>query len=930
MADPENPLRRLEALGQSVWLDAFRRAMLSSGELQRLIEEDGLSGITANPAILEKAIAGSHDYDEAVRALALESRTAREIYEALAVEDLRNAADLFRPIFDSTGGHDGFVSLEVSPGIANDTQATLGEARRLWAALDRPNVMIKVPATGAGVPAIRQLTSEGININVTLLFGLDRYREVAEAYIGGLEDRLARSAPIIGISSVASFFLSRIDTLLDPQLDRLARDKPAGAELRGQVALASARAAYRISKDLFGSGRFKTLAAEGARPQRLLWASTGTKDPSASDVKYVEPLIGPETINTLPLATLEAYRDHGRPAPRLVEDRSDPEQVLARLADVGIDLPAATRQLEEEGVEKFVEAFDRLEATLEGRRAAAMAEPVDRHSVDLGRHAEAVNARLASFDRDQFGQRLWRKDASLWKSDAANQAVIRDALGWLHVPEAMEEALGSLNAFVADVKAAGFQHVVHMGMGGSSLAPLVFERSFPRPSGGLSLTVLDTTDPATIDRVEQSAPLDTTLFIVASKSGTTAEPAAFGDYFFDRVRNGDNFVAITDPGTPLEQQATERGYRCVFRNFADIGGRYSALSYFGLVPVALLGINVVELLERALRMLHACSSCVPVPENPGLVLGAALGELARRGCDKVTLLMPDSLATFGLWLEQLLAESTGKDGTGLIPIANEPVGDPSVYGADRLFAYLRVEGADDQGLGERVRALREAGQPVVTVRLGDRLDLGQEFFRWEIATAAAGAVLGINAFDQPNVQESKDNTNRLLAQVRATGTLPDEPPSASDETLQVYGGDGATNVHDALRRFVDQARAGDYIAVCAYLTEDAPTDRGLRSLRVRLRDRLHVATTAGYGPRYLHSTGQLHKGGPNSGMYLLLTADDHVDVPVVGQPYTFGQFKRAQALGELESLRRHGRRVVRVHLRGGSEAGLAALQHAVS
>src|SRR5918911_5744046 len=336
MAADDNPLRRLEALGQSIWLDAFRRAMLTSGELKRLIDEDGLSGVTANPAILEKAIAGSHDYDAAVRTLVQQRKRPREIYEALAVEDLRNAADLFRPIYDRTGGQDGFVSLEVSPGVALDAQAPLEEARRLWQALDRPNVMIKVPATAEGIPAIQQLISEGINVNITLLFGLERYRQVIEAYLSGLEARVKSGQDVRGIASVASFFLSRIDVLLDPRLP---------SDLKGQVAIASARAAYAIYQDVFSSERFAKL---GANKQRLLWASTSTKDPAESDVKYVEPLIGPDTINTVPLSTLQAYRDHGNPAPRLAQNVAEAQEVLASVTRLGVDLNEAARHLEED------------------------------------------------------------------------------------------------------------------------------------------------------------------------------------------------------------------------------------------------------------------------------------------------------------------------------------------------------------------------------------------------------------------------------------------------------------------------------------------------------------------------------------------------------------------------------------------------------
>jgi transaldolase/glucose-6-phosphate isomerase len=934
-----NPLVKLQSFGQSVWLDFLRRGMLASGELRQLIEEDGARGVTSNPSIFEKAIAGSHDYDEAIRALALEGKSVPEIYQALTVADVQRAADLFRPVYDQMAGRDGFVSLEVSPYLASDTAGTIAEARRLWAALDRPNVFIKVPATLAGLPAISQLIGEGINVNVTLLFGLERYREVAEAYLAGLEAGAAEGQSLERVASVASFFLSRIDVLVDPLLEKVMQAGGPKAEiarsLHGQVAIACAKVAYQIYKEVFEGARFRTLAARAARTQRPLWASTSTKNPADSDVKYVEALIGPETVNTLTLETLHAYRDHGHPALRLEEGVAEAREVLRRLPGVGIDLAAVTQQLEEEGVQKFNVSFDRLMTTLEEKRAAALTEPVDRQILGLDGCEAAVEARIAGLEQQRFGARLWRKDPSLWKTDPQNQAAIRNALGWLHVAEKMEEHSDVLSDFAAEAQAAGFRHVVHMGMGGSSLAPLLFARTFTPTAKGLPLTVLDTTDPATLLRGEQEAPIAETLFIVASKSGTTAEPLAFGDYFYEKVRAlkgdraGENFVAITDPGTPLAKLAQERGFRRTFPGFPDIGGRYSALSSFGLVPAALLGIDVAELLARSLRMAHACASCVPVKDSPGMVLGAAMGELARCGRDKVTLLVPEPIASLGLWLEQLLAESAGKEGTGLIPIAGEPLGSPGVYGEDRLFVDIHLKGRADEARERGIAALRAAGQPVITIRLDDLLDLGQEVFRWELATATAGAVLGINPFDQPNVQESKENTHRLLGLAREEGRLPEEQPALVEGPLRVYAPQAAVTVAETLARFLGQAHPGDYVALMAYLTEEPANDEALQELRRRLRDSLHLATTLGYGPRFLHSTGQLHKGGPNTGLFLQLTADDPVDAPIPGQPYTFGMFKRAQALGDLEALRRHGRRVARIHLAPDVRQGLAAVGQAV-
>jgi transaldolase/glucose-6-phosphate isomerase len=935
----ENPLLKLDTFGQSIWLDYIRRHLITSGELKRLIEEDGLKGVTSNPAIFDKAIAGSHDYDEAIRALALEGKALEEIYQTLTVEDVQQAADLFRPVYDRLEGRDGFVSLEVNPHLAHDTHGTITEARRLWQALNRPNVFIKVPATQEGLPAVKQLISEGVNVNVTLLFGLPRYQKVADAYITGLQERAGKGLPLNRVASVASFFLSRIDVLLDHVLEKImAAGGPqakGAAALHGQVAIASAKVAYGMYKKIFAGERFQRLAIKGARPQRLLWASTSTKNPAYADVKYIEPLIGPESINTVPLETLNAYRDHGNPASRLEEGVDQAASLLQRLPELGLDLEQVTRQLEDEGVAKFSQPYDSLMRTLETKRRAALQEPVDRQALSLGPYGAAVKERLGTLVQGQFCARLWRKDPSLWKSDPQGQEVIRNALGWLHVAERMEESLPELTAFAREVKEAGFKQVVHMGMGGSSLAPLAFQETFSPGEQGLPLTVLDTTDPATILALERRLPLAETLFIVASKSGTTAEPLAFGDYFYAGVKAvkgegaGENFVAITDPGTALAKLAQERGFRRTFLNFPDIGGRYSALSYFGLVPAVLMDFNVGEVLLRALRMLHACASCVPMPENPGVVLGAVLGELARRGRGKITFLTSAAIATLGMWLEQLLAESTGKEGMGLLPVAGEPLGEPSRYGGDRLFVYLRLQDEVDRALEQGVAALRQAGQPVVTIELKDRWDLGQEFFRWEIATATAGAILGINAFDQPNVQESKNNTNRLLALVREQGRLPEEEPTLAEGPLSFYTQDGGATAAAALARFLRQAQPGDYLALLAYLPEEAATGRALQAMRLSLRDHLKLATTLGYGPRYLHSTGQLHKGGPNTGLFLLLTADDREDAQVPGRPCTFGVFKKAQALGDLEALRQHGRRVLRIHLGADLPQGLAKLSQVV-
>jgi len=563
----------------------------------------------------------------------------------------------------------------------------------------------------------------------------------------------------------------------------------------------------------------------------------------------------------------------------------------------------------------------------------------------IGKKLEAsVRATLARLDQQNFSQRLWERDPSLWKNDATHQKIIRNSLGWLTVSRLMLRKIDAISSFVQEVRDAGFKHAVLLGMGGSSLCPDVCRATFGAAPGYLILHVLDSTVPGSVGQVEKAIDVPQALFLVSSKSGGTVETLSFYKYFYDRVREvkgeaaGENFVAITDPGTSLEKLAEERKFRRVFPGQPDIGGRYSALSNFGMVPAALAGVDVRAMLERAERMVHACGAEVRALDNPGLVLGAALAEVAHTGRDKITFVISPGIKTFGDWAEQLIAESTGKEGKGLLPIAGESLGEPAVYGSDRVFVHLKVAGESDASLESKLDALEAAGHPIVRIALQDKLDLGQEFFHWEVATATASALMGINAFDQPNVQESKDNTGRLLAQFRCEGKFAEDIPTGEAEEVRFYC-DSATRsgleklmkphdhwtIVDYLAGFLAQARAGDYVALLAYLEPSSGHSAILRAIRVRLRDALRLATTVGYGPRYLHSTGQLHKGGANNGLFIQITADDAEDLPVPSEPYSFSVLKQAQALGDFQSLLSKGRRVVRFHLGKEVQTGLDRL-----
>ena len=900
-----NPIQQVKELGQSIWYDNMRRGLLASGELQRLIDL-GVTGLTSNPTTFEKAISGSTDYDETLEALAHAGGSGVEVYEALAIADIHGAADLLRPVHDLTQGVDGYASLEVSPTLAYDTEGTVTEARRLFAALDRPNVMVKVPATPQGIPAVRQLIGMGININVTLIFSLEAHRQVMEAYISGLEDLAAAGGNVSRVSSVASFFISRVDTAVDTLLEERAVNEELEG-LGGKAAIANARLAYAAFEEAFGGERFAALRARGARVQRPLWASTGTKNPAYSDVLYLDSLIGPDTVNTVPAATLTAFLDHGRAQATLGQHVAEAGDTVGSLERLGISFEQVSAKLLEDGVSSFADSFDKLLANITGKMAELKAGRLAESHVGLGKYLPDVESVLADLSQKNIVSRIWQCDHTVWKPGPEE---ISNRLGWLNVTDIMSEQVPALESFAREIKAAGFRHVALLGMGGSSLCPEVLRQTFGSAAGYPELIVLDSTTPVAVSSVAERTDPAHTLFLVSSKSGTTLEPLVFYRYFRGLVEAaigmedaGQSFVAITDPKTPLAELARKDGFRRVFLNPSDIGGRYSVLSYFGLVPAALAGIDVAELVDRAARMREGCASCVPIHDNHGAWFGAAMGALAQMGVDKFTVIASPGISSFGLWLEQLLAESTGKEGKGIVPVAGEPLMDAASYGDDRLFVYLRVEGDDNAELDQAVGDLIAAGQPVIRHSLRDRYDIGAEFLRWEFATSVAGAILGIQPFDQPNVQLAKDATAQVLKELVDSGRLPQEEASFTPGELGT------------------QVKPGHYVAILAYIPQTEEADESLSGLRRSIGEGFHVATTLGYGPRYLHSTGQLHKGGPGTGIFLFLTAAHDRDLPIPGEAYTFGDLADAQALGDLRALRSEGRRVARLEL--GADAGAA-------
>ncbi len=942
-ASEQSPLKQLETFHQSPWLDFIRRGFIADGSLKKLVEEDGLKGVTSNPSIFEKAMGSGGDYDDQFKQLAGDGKhDAQSIYETMAVADIQHATEVLKPVYDATEGLDGYVSLEVSPYLALKTEDTITEARRLWAWVDRPNLMVKVPGTKEGTPAIRQLIEEGLSINVTLLFSQKAYRDVAMAYVEGLEARAAKGEDISRIGSVASFFVSRIDGVIDKKIDaRLAAGDKDEADLkrvRGKVAIANARMAYQWYLEFVGSDRWKTLAAKGANPQRLLWASTGTKDKAYSDVLYVDELIGADTVNTIPPATMDAFRDHGHPRASLTEDIDGARDVLATAERLGLDLEGVAHGLVQDGVKLFAEAADALlgavatkQVTLLGSRAASVKITLP-ETLKTAYDAELNSWRAAGKVRD-----LWARDAKLWTGEDEGKW-----LAWLDIVGERTEHVDELLAFQDEVKAEGFTHVLLLGMGGSSLGPEVIGQTFGHRGGWPELHVLDSTDPQQIATFEGRVDLAKTLVIVSSKSGGTLEPNILKAYFFDRMQKavgeaeaGKHFVAVTDPGSHMQQVAERDGFRHIFYGDKGIGGRYSVLSNFGLVPAAAAGLDIKQFLLGAMRMVTACSAGTPPAANPGVQLGVLLGVAAKAGRDKVTIVASPGIVDLGAWLEQLLAESTGKQGHGIIPVDGETPAAADRYGDDRLFAYLVLRDDVDAAQDAAIMALEKAGQPVVRVGIDGHGEISQQFFLWEFATAVAGSVIGINAFNQPDVEASKIETKKLTDAYTQSGSLPAETPFATYDGVALYADETnaaalrADGLDAVIAKHLARAGAGDYVAFVAYIERNAAHLHWLQSARLAVRDAKHVATVAEIGPRFLHSTGQAYKGGPNSGVFLQITADDAADLPVPGERYTFGVVKAAQARGDFDVLAERGRRALRAHVTGDLGAGLNRLADAV-
>jgi transaldolase/glucose-6-phosphate isomerase len=941
-----NNLIELINYGQSYWLDNLTRAKIKSGELKKRVTKQGLRGITSNPSIFNKAISKENNYDNQIKKLVKDNRSVQEIYEELTVKDVQDACDILRSVYDESEGTDGFVSLEVSPYLARDTEGSIEEARRLFSKVNRKNCFIKIPGTVEGIPAIEQCLYEGININITLLFSIRSYEAVAWAYINALEKRAGEGKDISNITSVASFFLSRIDVLTDQLLGHyIIPEKTTGSpkpeNLLGKAGIASAKIAYQSFKNIFNEERWQKLVYKGAHIQRPLWASTSTKDPLYSDVRYVENLIGPHTVNTLPDDTIDAFADHGNIVENSVEqDVDEARQTFEDLRKLGVEIDFVTRQLVNEGIEKFIEPYDNLMKTLAEKRLQFLSGKTGSQEIDYGQNESDIKTAYDSLNEKQIARRIFSKDPYVWKPDRKQAEAISNRLGWLDIEDFMNRA-DEIISFANEIKKEKFRYVVLLGMGGSSLCPEVVRETFGSKSGYPELIMLDNTDPAAVKDVESQIDLSKTLFIVASKSGTTIETLSFYHYFFDLLMRkgidypGKQFIAITDDGTSLQDEANEQNFRKVFTNPEDYGGRYSALSYFGLVPMALIGVDLNAILHNAHEMKVSCGPFIPTESNPAVSLGTLLGMNARFGRDKATFVISKSINAYGYWVEQLIAESTGKEGRGILPVEGEDLGRKEVYSDDRVFIYLHSGNDEKQKEDRKLDALQKSGHPVIKIDLKNKLALGAEFFRWELATAVAGRIINVNPFNEPNVSESKKNSMDLLKEWKNKDSFGEGDPVIKQNDISIYYDTKADwapkgkSISAFLNSFIKLANSPDYLALLAYFLHTPQRQKLLQSIRMKLRNNLKAATTLGYGPRYMHSTGQLHKGGPNKGVFIMFTYEAENDLTIPGKDYGFATLQRAQALGDFRSLNDKNRRVIRVHLGKNVEKSLRKINESI-
>lgn len=923
------------------WHQGLQRELLRSGEAARLIEQ-GIVGFSTDLASLERAIGEGSAYDEAMNEAAnVEMQTA---LERMMIEDGQQAADLLAPLYERTG-QEGFVSLDLPP--AESPEHLLDVARRWFRMINRRNVMLKIPGLAAYQTVIEEALFAGINVHVTHLYSAQQAMSIAEGYVRALERRLYGGLEVDRLASVVGFGLDSLNQMVENSLRNSIRAAQSRGDLTrvaalnqlvGKACLANAHTTHARLHRWFAGERFARLRQVGAKVQRLLWEELTPRNSPPFPAYFLESLALPDARCLADVYALPVMRTDAA-----VPEAEQAATTLERLREVGVDLEQMARQLQTDHEEMRAEAYRRVLARIDGKRKLLVSGFMRRQKLVLGQYQGPVEAELKRLRQQKTISRTWQRDARLWKDSPDQIALIENRLGWLTIASDGRVDRARLRALRDEARAFGWRHIVLLGMGSSVNAIDALAKTFGAQPGYAKLLTLDSTDPAVVRGVESQIDPDKTLFVVASKTGTTLETISLLRYFYPKIGRGDRFIAVTDTGSKLQKLADDLGFRHIFENPEDVGGSFGALSYAGMVPAALLGLDFERLMDAGHEMQLACGSNVMGVNHPGLWLGTVLGVLARRGLDKLTLFTSPEIAPLATWIEQLVAEGLGKDGKGIIPVVGATLGMPHDYDDDRLFVYLRLDQSANSP-DDAARMFQEAGHPVVTLELRDLFDLGGEFFRWQFATAIAGAILGVNPFDEPDVTESKQNTARLLHTWQQSGHWPYNPPVMREDGLSLYADESMANLlqnlsaqhaynttalNGLLAAFLSMARSGDYVALLAYLPETPDVCEALENVRRRLRHTFNRAVALCVGPRYLHTVGQLHKGGPDKGVFVLLTADDSADLPIPDAPYSFGVLRQAQAAGDFETLQARGRRVARLHTGADPLPALNALLAAI-
>ena len=898
-----DPIQSVHSLGQSLWLDIIRRDSLDSGELADRVAAGELRGATSNLTILESAILSSDSYSVDLRRLAQAGWTAEKIFNQLAVDDIRAAADAFLPLFEQTNGGDGFVSIDVNPEFADDTNRTIEEAKRLWDAVNRPNAMIKIPATLAGLPAIESSIRAGINVNATLIFSLGRYIEVMEAYMIGLEGRLEAGGSLDYVTSVASFFVSPIDIALDEQLrevfQRCEAEGERASSLLGKVAIANSKLAYAQFVATFQGERFQKLATRGARVQRPLWASTSMKNPEYPDTYYVDNLIGPDTVNALSEASLKAFKDHGTPELTLPENISTARSQLQALDDLGISLDAAAEQLEVQGVSESAISYRSILGTIEEKAGAFQKE--------IAALEPKMRETLAEVELDDVGKRLWQQDVTLWVERDREKARVRRWLGWLSEPARASTETAELTRF-AEALDPAITTFVLIGSGGGTITAEMLARILAPPNG-IDLHTISTANPDDIRTIKRKiAPEATFYLLVDSSSGDGIEEHLLSTFWEQALRKleeqtGDHFVVITKDGSKLHHWAVEKGIQKIIEADNQDDFWLSPFNWTSLLPAAQAGADIQSFVQGGVGMTRACGPLVDVAQNPGLFLSSVLAAAFRSGRDKVTLFADPPLEPILKWIEGLLAAGRGKEESGFIPIWDEPPGSGIVYGDDRLFVYLRSSGALDRRLAGWIRA----DIPVLVLETSTNPEaIGEMLVQWQIGAAIAQHLLSVNPTDLDARHRTRAELQHILHRLERKGALPQADPLWQGDGVQLraasrdlqFTGSGLSEVVDFI---LSESQEAGGLGLRLYTPMSITLQGKVKRLRHTLRDQLGLFSLASPAGCDLCSDR-----GLKDMVYLILMVKPRKDEAIPGKNYTFGQLFEGQALSDLAAMKGYG------------------------